>query len=213
MQFKLKPATGVLAAISVLVYLLCLWPGFAEVIPAGGGLIPARFYVPDNELGAIARILPVWLTPLTAPFIHTALFDFILSVLIFILLGSLTEKILGWQGILALFIGGALTGAAAVIILTPASLLAITGSTNTNAAVIAAYFVLHPIANTAPWGKLSAQQTKYIQLLILWFVLSLATGFPTDLESLVYRVLAPVLSFGVGLLLTMPLLRWKYRNA
>ena len=213
MQFKLKPATGILSALSVLVYFMCQLPGFDEVIAASCGVISVRFYGAGDELGTIATILPVWLTPFTAPFIHTGLFDVILSVLIFILLGSLTEKILGWQGILVLFIGGALTGAASVILLTPDSLLAVTGSANTNAAVIAAYFVLHPIANTVPWGRLSGQQTKYIQLLILWFILSLATGFPTDFESLVQRVLAPVFSFGAGLLLTMPLLRWKYRNA
>ncbi len=213
MQFKLKPATGILAAISVLIFLLSLWPGFAEIISASGGLIPARFYIADNELGAIATIIPVWLTPFTAPFVHAGLFDFILSVLIFILLGSMTEKILGWQGILALFTGGALVGAITVIVLTPESLEALTGSRNVNAAVIAAYFVLHPVANTAPWGNLSAQQTKYLQLLLLWFILSVATAFPSDVTSLVQRVLAPVLSFGTGLLLTMPLLRWKYRNA
>ncbi len=213
MQFKWKQATGVLAAINLLVYLLCQWPGMMEAAIAGGGVIPLRFYGASDELGAVATVLPVWLTPFTAPFIHTGLINVLFSTLFFVLLGTMAEKILGWQGMLALFAAGAAVGAATIILLTPDSMRAFTGSTNTNSAVIAAYFVLHPIANTAPWGRLSAQQTKYLQLLILWSILSLATGFPTDFASLAQSVLAPVISFGVGLLLTMPLLRWKYRNA
>ncbi len=213
MQFSLKPATGAFAAMNLLVYLLCQWPGFMDAIVAGGGVIPFRFYGGGDELGAIATVIPVWLTPLTAPFIHTGLINVLLGTLLLVLLGSMAEKILGWQGMLALFAAGAIAGAATNVMLTPDSMMPITGSSNTNSAVIAAYFILHPIANTAPWGNLSAQQTKYIQLVLLWFIISLATGFPTDYVSLVQAVLAPVFSFAAGMFLARPLLRWKYRNA
>ncbi len=213
MQFKLKPATAVFVGISLLFYLLSLWPDYSDIIRIGGGIIPARFYGSDADFGAIATVVPVWLTPFTYSFIHAGLLDIIISMLIFILLGSMTEKILGWQGMVTLVGAGALAGAVCVIILTPGSMQSIIGSSNTNAAVIAAYFMLHPIANTAPWGNLSAQQTKYLQLVLLWTILSLATGFPTDFESLVQRVVAPVASFCSGMFLALPLLRWKYRNA
>jgi membrane associated rhomboid family serine protease len=213
MQFSLKPATGVFAAIGLLIYLLCQWPGLMDVIVAGGGIIPFRFYGSGDELGTIATVIPAWLTPLTAPFINAGLISVVLSTLLLVLLGSMVEKILGWQGILALFAAGAIAGAATNVILTPESMQAITGASNTNSAVFAAYFILHPIVNTAPWGNFSAQQTKYIQLLLLWIIISLATGFPSDYVSLVQTVLAPVVSFAVGMFLAKPLLRWKYRNA
>jgi membrane associated rhomboid family serine protease len=213
MQFKLKPATAFFVSISLVLYLLSLWPDFTDYLQIGGGIIPARFYGSDSDFGAIATVIPVWLTPFTAPFIHSGLLDVVLSSLIFVLLGSMTEEILGWQGIAALVGAGALAGGICVIVLTPDSMQSIIGSRNINAAVIAAYFMLHPIANTAPWGNLSAQQTKYIQLVLLWTILSLATGFPTDFESLAQRVVAPVISFSAGMFLALPLLRWKYRNA
>ncbi len=202
-----------LAAISGLIFFICLFPGMQEVIEPAGGLIPARFYGSDSDLADVATMLPAWLTPFSAPFINTGFIDLLLTSLMLLFLGSLIEKILGWQGVLLLFFAGALASAAALVVLLPGSLRAHTGSFNANSAVVAAYLVLYPIAKSQPWRGLSAEQARSLQLLLLWFILNLALGFPTSYDALAERVIAPVAAFASGLLLARPLLLMKYRHA
>jgi membrane associated rhomboid family serine protease len=213
MQLKLLPASCALAGICILVYLLGFLSGFQDIIEPLGGLIPARFYGSDSDLADIATVLPFWITPFSAPFVSTTFFDLLLPVLILLLLGTMIEKVLGWQGVLALFAAGALASAAVLVVLVPDSLRAYTGSYNANSAIIAAYLVLHPIAPLRPWKGLSADQARGLQLLLLWVILNLITGIPTSYELLVERLIAPVGSFAVGLLLARPLLLMKYRDA
>jgi hypothetical protein len=99
------------------------------------------------------------------------------------------------------------------VLFTPESLEPLIGSGNSNSAIIAAYLVLNPVMKPAPWRGLSEHNTRYLQLLSLWLVISLAAGFPSDFPSLVSRVAAPVVSFAAGMLLARPLLHWRYRSA
>ncbi len=184
-----------------------------EVIEPAGGLIPARFYGSDADLADVATLIPAWLTPFSAPFITTGFIDLLLRSLMLLFLGSMIEKILGWQGVLLLFFAGAIASAAMLVLLTPESLRSNTGSFNANSAIVAAYLVLYPIAKSQPWRGLSADQARSLQLLLLWFFLNLALGFPTSFEALAERVIAPVAAFGTGLLLARPLLLMKYRHA
>lgn len=202
-----------LALISVFIFFISLFLGMQEVIEPAGGLIPARFYGSDADLADVATILPAWLTPFSAPFINTGFIDLLLTSLMLLFLGSLIEKILGWQGVLLLFFAGAVASAAAPVLLLPGSLRAYTGSFNANSAIVAAYLVLYPIAKSQPWRGLSAEQARSLQLLLLWFILNLALGFPTSFDALAERVIAPVVAFASGLLLARPLLLMKYRNA
>lgn len=202
-----------LVAVSMLIFFIGLFPGMQEVIEPAGGLIPARFYGSDNDLADVATMLPAWLTPLSAPFINIGFMDLLLTSLMLLFLGSMIEKILGWQGVLLFFFAGAIASGVALVLLLPDSLRAYTGSFSANSAIVAGYLVLYPVAKSQPWRGLTADQARSLQLLLLWFILNLALGFPTNFDVLVERVIAPVAAFGTGLLLARPLLLMKYRRA
>jgi membrane associated rhomboid family serine protease len=212
-KLTLSPMACALVVISVVVFCIGLFPGFPEVIEPAGGLIPARFHGSDSDLAEVATMLPAWLTPFTAPFINIGFLDLLLRSLMLLFLGSLIEKILGWQGVLLLFFAGAIASAAMLVLLLPESLRAHTGSFNANSAIVAGYLILHPIAKSQRWRGLSADQARSLQLLFLWLILNLAIGFPTSFDALAERVIAPVAAFGAGLLLARPLLLMKYRQA
>ena len=213
MQLKLTPATSILVAINVFVAICLLWPGSEEQILPAGGLIPARFWGSDTDLAGAATTLPAFLTPFTAPFINSDIFSMLISGLMLLLMGSMNEKILGWRGVLALFFGGALASAIVLVLFLPGSLIAFAGSFDAISAVIAAYLLLYPVGKPMPWGPLTADQARPLQLLLLWFVLNLAMGFSLSYEALIANVAAPVAGFTAGLLLARPLLLWKYRHA
>ncbi len=212
MKLSLKPATTILVGINVAVGLIMILPGMAEQILAAGGIIPARFFG-EADLGGMAAILPALLTPFTAPFISGGLINVIISGLMLLLMGSMSEKILGWQGVIALFFAGALVSALVLIVFLPGELIAFSGAFNAISAVIAAYLILYPVGKPLPWGPLTADQARPIQLLILWTILNLAMGFSFSYESLIANVAAPVAAFAAGLALARPLLLWKYRHA
>jgi membrane associated rhomboid family serine protease len=213
MQVKLTPATSLLVFINVFVGVCLLWPGVTEIALPAGSIIPARFWGSDVDVTGTVSTLPFFVTPFTAPFIHSNMISMLLSGLMLLLMGSMSEKILGWQGIIVLFYGGALASAAVLVLFLPESFTPYSGAYDATSAVIAAYLLLYPVGKPMPWGPLTAEQARPLQLLLLWFILNLAMGFSLSYESLVSGVLAPVASFAAGLFMARPLLLWKYRHA
>jgi membrane associated rhomboid family serine protease len=212
MQITLKPGTVILAAINLFVYLLSWLPNFGDLVQTGMSVIPARFLGTDDVIGKAVSFIPVWLTLFTAPFVSNGLFDFLVSTLLLLLLGNLTERVLDWRGIFVLYFGGALTSALILTLLLPNSLYGYPTSFNAVSSITAAYLLFHPVGDLKGWGKMTAEQARPLQLLLLWFILNLAMGFPSTFELLTVNVLAPVAAFGAGLLLARPLLLWKYKN-
>jgi membrane associated rhomboid family serine protease len=213
MQMTLKPATSILVIINLIVAIYAFLPGQAEYVLQMGGLIPARFFGDSAGILDNVNFLPVLLTPLTYSFINIGLLNFIVAAMLLLLLGSMNERILGWQGLLILFFTGAVTSAIILILFLPNSFIPFSGSFNAVSAIVAAYLLLYPVGQPKPWAGLSAENARPLQLLILWAVLNLAMSFPTNMELLAANVIAPTASFLAGLLLARPLLLWKYRNA
>ena len=217
MKLTLKPATTALVVLSILVTLIGMWPGMLEVMLPAGGFIPGRFFLDNDELAAFAGSLPVWITPFTANFIHVSIFDLLFPCLLLMLLGSKTEEVLDWQGILALYVSGIIASAIAIVIFASSSLAPFTGSFNAVSAIIAAYLVLYPVAALKSWGSMSPETSRILQLLLLWFLINLAMvflgSFSGSLGDILIGIAPRMAGFAAGLLLARPLLRWKYRNA
>lgn len=213
MRLKLKPATAMLVMLNIAVAFLMFLPDVSDWIVPAGGVIPIRFMGGDVVLESAVTKIPAIITPLTSPFIHNGLVDALVPSLMLLLMGSMNEKILGWQGVFVLFFGGALASSAVYIVLMQGSMYALTGSYSAISAIVGAYLLLYPTGKPMPWGPLSADQARPLQLLLLWFILNLALSFSVSYEVLVINVAAPVAGFAFGLLFARPLLLWKYRHA
>jgi membrane associated rhomboid family serine protease len=218
MRLKIMPATAILVTLNIVVALMMFLPGFSDWAVPAGGVIPERFFAGDAVLGSAAlqsaaTTFPAIITPFTAPFIHNGLIDALIPSLMLLLMGSMNEKILGWQGVIVLFFGGAFASAIVYVIMMQGSIYALTGSYSAVSAVIAAYLLLYPVGKPMPWGSLPAEWARPLQLLLFWFIMNLALTLSISYEVLVTRVAAPMAGFAFGLLLARPLLLWKYRHA
>ncbi len=212
MQLKLAPFTMVLVTINVIVTVCMLFPIMANYIPVAGGFIPARL-LGTNDIAGTVGIIPAVMTPFTAPFIHSGLLDMLFPSLMLILMGSMNEKILGWRGVCALFFGGASISAIIIGVFLPNSQTIFSGSHDAVSSVIAAYLILYPVGKPKPWGILTADQARPLQLILLWLIINLVTGNVFSYEGFVSTVIAPVAAFTTGIFLARPLLLWKYRHA
>lgn len=213
MKLTMRPATTALLLIGVLVTLTGLLPGSAEFVVFGSGFIPARIFGDVAEYSDVANILPVWITPFTATFVHLGVFDLLFPSLILLLLGNLTEEILGWKSILLLYFAGALAASVTIVIVAGNLPQPFTGSFNAISAIIGAYLILHPVAALKQWGHLSPHVSRMLQLLLLWIVIRLAIELTGTAQGILINSLPSVASFAAGMLLARPLLHWKYRNA
>jgi membrane associated rhomboid family serine protease len=209
MKLTMRPATTVLLLISVLFTLAGSLPGFEELVILGGSFIPARIFGDLAEYGDVASLLPVWITPFTAPFVHLGILDLLFPSLMLLLLGNLTEAVLGWKGILVLYFAGALASAIAILVVVGNLPQPFSGSRNVVATIIAAYLILHPVAALKQWGNLSPHMSRMLQLLFLWLMISLAMNLGGPAGELLANTLSSVASFAVGMLLARPLLRRK----
>src|SRR5687768_14908717 len=104
---------------------------------AWGGFVPARIGAEGGGSGA-----PVWLTPLTAAFLHSTPLHLAVNLLFLVLCGRPTEAVLGPVGLLILYLLGAYAAAAGHYLAGPADPLPALGASGAVSAVVGAYSIL-----------------------------------------------------------------------
>ncbi len=209
-QWQSGPLTNILLVANIAVWLVMLWPELAERAVWAGGFIPGRFMLGD--IGATG-LLPVWLTPISAAFLHSGFMHLLLNMLMLAFVGKMMERVLGWKGLAALYSAGIIASSAAEFIASPYSGLPFIGASGAISALLGAYVILFPNATPKPWGPIPARFARPLQLLLLWSVINLALGFVTPGLGYSIAVFAHIGGFAAGLFLAHPLLKWRYRNA
>jgi membrane associated rhomboid family serine protease len=209
-QWQSGPVTNVLLVANIMVSLAMLWPGLSDRALAAGGFIPARFTLGD---GGVGGLLPVWLTPLSAAFLHDGFMHLFLNMLMLAFVGKMMERVLGGAGLAVLYSAGIIAASAAELITGPYSMVPVIGASGAISALLGAYVILFPNAPPKPWGPIPAHIARPIQLLLLWSVINLAIGFATPGMGYSIAIFAHIGGFAVGLVLAHPLLKWRYRNA
>lgn len=213
MKLPAGRATNAIAAVNVALFLLLYLTHRVDDAAILGGFIPARWAEPGLLDGVAA--VPFWLTPLSCAFIHANWMHIGFNMLMLVFCGRQVEHVLGWSGTLILYVAGAYAAALAQWVAGPASPNPMVGASGAISAIIATYALLYSQQKVRAIGPLSANIVRLLWLAGAWIILQLMIGVAmggglADIGQI--AVAAHIGGFLLGLALTRPLLRWRFRK-
>lgn len=213
MQIAAGPVTKTIAAINIVVAVIMLIPGLYEPLTIAGALIPARFSMDDAVFGDVGYMLPAWLTPISSAFLHGGILHVALNMLMLLMVGANLERVLGSKGIAIIYAAGIFAAALTQFASDPQSAVPVVGASGAISALFASHMQLFPRNRPKAWGAVSGKLIHSLQLLAAWIAFNLMMGFVGPGIGVNIAIWAHIGGFIVGLLLTWPLLNWRYRNA
>lgn len=213
MQIAAGPVTKTIAAINIVVAVIMLIPGLYEPLTIAGALIPARFSMGDAVFGDVGYMLPAWLTPISSAFLHGGILHVALNMLMLLMVGANLERVLGSKGIAIIYAAGIFAAALTQFASYPQSAVPVVGASGAISALFASHMQLFPRNRPKAWGAVSGKLIHSLQLLAAWIAFNLMMGFVGPGIGVNIAIWAHIGGFIAGLLLTWPLLNWRYRNA
>ncbi|ETI64400.1 rhomboid-family protein [Sphingobium sp. C100] len=213
MRLPAGRTTNGLAAISVAVFLLLALANRVDDAAIIAGFIPAR--IGDPALLAGMAAVPAWLTPLSCTLIHAGWLHIGFNMLMLVFCGRQVEHVLGWGGTLVLYGVGAYAACLAQWAVDPGSTNPMVGASGAISAIIATYSLLYSQQQVRKMGPLSANLVRVLWLAAGWIAIQLMIGVATsggfgELGQI--AIAAHIGGFLAGLILTRPLLRWRFRK-
>jgi membrane associated rhomboid family serine protease len=182
-----------------------------EWAAVGGGFIPARFAYGDES-----GMVPFFLTPLTAAFLHGGAAHLFFNMLILVYCGRPVESVLGPVGMAILYLVGAYAAAGAQYAMDPLAPVPMVGASGAISAVVGAYAMLFGRNKVKLASPRLALWLNALWLMAAWVILSLAVGFAfatISAGAMQIAAGAHIGGFLAGLLLAYPLLLFRYRKA
>jgi membrane associated rhomboid family serine protease len=205
--------TNGIAVLTFAAFLLIFLTGQVDNAAIIGGFIPARLGDPALLEGMAA--VPGWLTPLSCTFIHAGWMHVGFNLLMLMFCGRQVEHVLGWGGTLALYIVGAYGACLAQWAIDPGSTNPMVGASGAISAIIAPYALLYSQQQVRAIGPLSSNVVRLLWLAGAWIAVQLMIGLASGAgmaELGQIAIAAHIGGFLVGLALTRPLLRWRFRK-
>jgi membrane associated rhomboid family serine protease len=207
------PVVKAIAAINIVIAAIMLIPSIWEPMMVAGALFPARFTGSDAEFHAAAFALPVWLTPISSAFLHGNMIHVGLNMMMLAMIAPNLERVLGPRYLLVLYGAGLLAAGAAEVIAKPSSMVPIVGASGAISALIAAHITLFPKERPKALGPIPGPWAHALKVMVGWTVLNIMMGYVGPTIGMNIAIWAHIGGFAIGLALTWPLLRWKYRTA
>ena len=204
-----RTATVAITAVTVIAWILTVAAGQSDNATLAMGFIPARF----SGLPVPWPALPAFLTPLSATLVHSGFIHLGFNMLIFVWCGTNVERVLGWFGVLALYLVGAFVAAFAQWGVDPYSTVPMIGASGAISAVIGAFALSFGRPRRFTSSPTANRWINALWLMVAWVVLQLMMGWLGDQQGYLLATPAHVGGFAAGLLLQRPLLLWKYRKA
>lgn len=198
-----------IAGLIALVWLATAVSGFAELAPIWGGFIPGR----AAGLQGDEVLAPFFLTPLTATLIHAGAVHLIFNLLMLLFCGRSVENILGAPSLVILFLVGAYIAAAAHFLVGPSDVTPMVGASGAISAIVGAYAMLFGRNRVRIANPTIALLVNAAWLAAAWIGLQLMIGVTFTTAGARIAIAAHIGGFLAGLLLTKPLLIFRYRSA
>ena len=212
-RLNVGPFVKAIAAINLLLALLMLVPAIWEPVMIAGALFPARFFADATAFQGAGFMLPVWLTPISSAFLHGGILHVGLNMMMLAIIAPNLERVLGEKNIAILYGVGIFAAAAAQVAADTASMIPVVGASGAISALIAAHVTLFPRERPKPLGPIPGKWAHALKLLAGWSALNLMIGFVGPSIGITIAIWAHIGGFAAGLMLTWPLLRFRYRNA
>jgi membrane associated rhomboid family serine protease len=212
-RLTIGPFIKAIAGINLVLALLMLIPAIWEPVMVAGALFPARLMGETSAFQGAGFMLPAWLTPFSAAFLHGGLLHVGLNMMMLAMVAPNLERVLGQSNIAILYGVGIVASAAAQVASAPQSIVPMVGASGAISALLAAHVTLFPRERPKPLGPIPGAWAHGLKLMAGWTVLNLMLGFVGPSIGVTIAIWAHIGGFAAGLLLTWPLLRWKYRNA
>ena len=208
---RLPPAraTVALAVATVAAWAIVTATGRQDEALILGAFIPARIGGVIDLAGAV----PVWLTPLSALFLHGGLLHLGFNLLMLAFCGRYVEVALGVRGILILYVVGAYAAAAGQFALGPLSTSPMIGASGAISALLGAYALLYGERRATLANRRLNAAVNIAWLAAAWIGLQLLVGLAMSDARQTIAIGAHIGGFLAGLALARPLLLWRYRAA
>jgi membrane associated rhomboid family serine protease len=199
--------TAAIAVLTLVISGLVMVNGLLEPAALGWGFVPALASGVAVLPGDVAA-LPVWLTPLSATLVHGGWGHLALNLIMLIYCGQQAERPLGGALIAALYVIGAYAAAAGQWAQEPDGIAPMIGASGAISAIVAAYALMY--------GRRRGGMSELAHALWLgaaWVGIQLLLALVGMGGGPAIAIGAHIGGFLAGLVLTRPLLRWRYRGA
>lgn len=204
-----------IGAVTLVAFLIAQLGGWIDLAAVVAGFIPARVEGAEPLAGTLPFLVPTILTPLTATLVHAGWLHITFNLLMLFFCGRHVEQVLGRAPTLLLYAVGAYVAAAAQWAVDPAGTIPMVGASGAISALMGTYALLYSRQTVRPIGPIPASAVRILWLAAAWIALQALIGFAMGLDSGglgQIAVAAHVGGFLAGLLLTRPLLRWRFRR-
>ena len=207
-----KFTNGLIIA-NVLIYLVIWIFGWEQQALLRGGMFPVRLSGEVPELAAYGWLVPAWLTPLSAAFLRSGLLHLAFNMLMLLFCGRFVEQAMG-PGLMAiLYVVGAYAAAIAQYAADSSSMIPMVGASGAISAILGAYALLFARNRVDAVGPIPGHVVRIVWLTLAWIAIQLMIGVATSGNLQGIAIFAHIGGFVAGLLLTRPLLGWRFRGA
>lgn len=205
--------TNGIAAVTFVAFCALFAAGLVDQAAVLGGFIPAR--IGDAALFDGVSAVPALLTPISCTLVHVGWLHLGFNLLMLLFCGRQVEYVLGRAPMLVLYLVGAYGAAAASWAVDPASTTPGVGASGAISAIIGTYALLYSRQEVKRIGPFSANVVRVAWLAAGWIAFQLMIGVATTggfNGGQPIGIAAHIGGFLVGLALTRPLLRWRFRG-
>ena len=207
-----KFTNGLIIA-NVVIYLVIWIFGWEQQALLRGGMFPIRLSGEALDLSGHGWLVPAWLTPLSAAFLHSGLLHLSFNMLMLLFCGRFVEQAIG-PGLMAiLYVVGAYAAAIAQYAIDSSSMIPMVGASGAISAILGAYALLFARNKVDPVGPIPGHIVRIVWLTLAWVAIQLMIGLATSGNLQGIAIFAHIGGFVAGLILTRPLLEWRFRNA
>jgi membrane associated rhomboid family serine protease len=173
-----------------------------------GGFIPARV-----SGVALPGALPVWITPLSATFLHSGALHLGFNMLMLGYCGRYVELALRPAGLIILYVVGAFAAALCQYAVGPTSIVPMIGASGAISALVGTYAILYGQRQASLAATTYGRLLHVLWLAGAWIFVQLLIGIASAASHMAIAVAAHIGGFLAGLVLARPLLLWRYRRA
>ncbi len=207
-----KLTNGLIIA-NVLTFLVIWIFGWEQDALLRGGMFPIRLSGEFIDTSAYGWLVPAWLTPLSSAFLHSGLLHISFNMLMLLFCGRFVEQALGPQLMAVLYVAGAYAAAVAQFAVDTGSMIPMVGASGAISAILGAYALLFARNKVDPVGPIPGHIVRIIWLTLAWIGIQLMVGLATSGNLQGIAIFAHIGGFVAGLVLTRPLLEWRFRSA